>query len=146
MNFDKLIVSWNLTRVAADLAAHLESLERAGSNMQADDYLEPYGLSDDDLGTVVGLALEKGCIDCGRLWDNYVVRDDVWEQAGWRPTDYCCRQCLPLRLKRRLRPDDFTYYGPAATDSPARQAAVQEWRRTRDRRSCILFVALARHP
>jgi hypothetical protein len=48
MNSSKLIVSWNLTRLAADLAAHLESLERAGklySTMQADDYLEPYNPS-----------------------------------------------------------------------------------------------------
>ena len=74
---NKLIVKWNLARLAADLAAHLESLERACkyySTMQADDYLEPYNLAPDDCGTVVGLALGKGCIDCGRLWDNYVVR------------------------------------------------------------------------
>jgi hypothetical protein len=128
----KLIVKWNLPRLARDLAAHLDSLERAGryySTMQADDYLEPYNLSPDDLGTVVGLALNKGCIDCGRLWDNYVVRDDVWQQAGLLPTDNCCRECLPLRLKRPLRPDDFTYSGSlVGEDSPARRAAVQEWR------------------
>jgi hypothetical protein len=134
---NRLIVHWNLARVAADLAAHLESLERAGklySKMQADDYLEPYNLSGDDLGTVVGLALEKGCIDCGRLWDNYMVRNDVWRQAGLGPADICCRQCLPLRLKRPLGPDDFTYPGSADKDSPTRQAAVQEWRRNREHR------------
>lgn len=135
MRNDRLIIlRWNLPRLAADLAAHLESLDRAGkfySNMQADDFLERFSLSDDDLGTVVGLALEKGCVDCGRLWDAYMVRDDVWRQAGLGPADNCCRQCLPLRLRRPLGPDDFTYFGSAAEDSPARQAAVQEWRRNR---------------
>ena len=47
------------------------------------------------------------CIDCGRLWDNYVVRDAVWAQAGLRPKDFCCRQCLARRLNRPLQPDDF---------------------------------------
>jgi hypothetical protein len=60
MNSDnRLIVHWDLARVAADLAAHLESLERAGklySKMQADDYLEPYNLSADELSTVLLLV------------------------------------------------------------------------------------------
>jgi hypothetical protein len=141
MRNDQLIVRWNLPRLATDLAAHLESMKRAGkyySTMQADVYLEPYNLSGDDLGTVVGLALEKGCIDCGRLWDNYVVHDELWQQAGLGPADNCCRQCLPLGLKRPLRPDDFTYPGnPAFEDSPARLAAVQEWRRNRKHLGCM---------
>ena len=113
---DKLIVKWNLPLVAADLAAHLELLERADGlrslSDQSDDFLAPYNLSPDDALTVVGLAWKKGCIDCGRLWDQYMVRHDVWQQAGLGPWDICCRQCLPLRLKRALTPDDFTWGGP----------------------------------
>ena len=38
-----------------------------------------------------------------------MARHDVWQEAGLLPTDICCAQCLPLRLKRPLRPDDFTW-------------------------------------
>jgi hypothetical protein len=112
---NKLILSWNLRRLAADLAAHLVELERAGklySTMQADDWLDPYNLSAEDHRTVVGLALKMDCIDCGRLWDSYVVRDAVWSQAGLRPKDFCCRQCLARRLNRPLQPDDFRLGAP----------------------------------
>ena len=115
MRMPRLIVSWNLPRLAADLAVHLEFLERADDmrdlSEQSEDFLEPYNLSPDDRDTVMGLAWNKGCIDCGRLWDNYMVRDDVWQQAGLGPWDICCRQCLPIRLKRPLGPDDFTWPG-----------------------------------
>jgi hypothetical protein len=136
LNQVKLIVSWNLPRLAADLAAHLESLERAGNLLntvgQSEDFLEPYNLSLDDFDTVLGLASNKGCIDCGRLWDNYMVRDDIWLEAGLGPADNCCRECLPLRLERPLGVDDFTWPGPLPVeDSPRRQAAVREWRRRR---------------
>jgi hypothetical protein len=68
--------------------------------MQSDDYLEPYHLSPYDRGTVLGLAWNKGCIDCGVLWDNYMVRNDVWTEAQLRKAD-CCR-CL-MKLFRRRR-------------------------------------------
>jgi hypothetical protein len=76
--------------------------------LQSESYLEPYNLSPDDLHTVLGLAWKVGCIDCGHLWDHYMVRAGVWRRAGLRQADYCCRECLALRLKRALRPHDFT--------------------------------------
>src|SRR5215471_12280280 len=57
---------------------------------------------------VLGLAWKVGCIDCGHLWDHYMVSAGVWRRAGLRRADYCCRECLALRLKRALRPHDFT--------------------------------------
>src|SRR5262249_5435365 len=77
MNSSKLIVSWNLARVAADLATFLKFLEGEGALWDTDvlieEYLQPYILSADDLDTVLGLAWKKRClcIDCGRLWDSY---------------------------------------------------------------------------
>jgi hypothetical protein len=104
-----LIVKWNLPGIAANLAAHLERLGEMGDAvLDSEKYLAPYDLSPKDEHTVIGLAWKVGCIDCGRLWDYYMVRDDVWEQAGLRPAQYCCRECLALRLKRSLRHDDFT--------------------------------------
>jgi hypothetical protein len=108
---EKLIVRWNLPRLAADLAAHLESLRDAmvmDATFDCAEFLEPYNLSADDYRMVVGLAFHEDCVDCGRLFDHYMVRKDIWAQAGLRPTDNCCRECLALRLNRPLRPDDFT--------------------------------------
>jgi hypothetical protein len=36
------------------------------------------------------------------------VRNSVWKEAGLKPANYCCRECLTLRLKRPLRSRDFT--------------------------------------
>jgi hypothetical protein len=106
---NRLIVKWNLPQIAADLAAHLERLGELGDAvLDSEKYLAPYDLSPKDEHTVIGLAWKVGCIDCGRLWDYYMVRDDVWEQAGLKPAQYCCRECLALRLRRSLRSDDFT--------------------------------------
>jgi hypothetical protein len=140
----KLILKWNLVRLADELAEHLEGLERSDNlwdtSMQSEEFLEPYNLSEDDYDTVIGLAWKVGCIDCGRLWDHYMVRDEVWREAGLEQEDYCCRPCLSLRLKRGLRPGDFTDAPinwpdaagrPLAEVSPARAAAVEEWRRRR---------------
>jgi hypothetical protein len=123
----KLMVSWNLPRLARDLAAHLESVgELEGSTWEdCEEYLEAYNLSSEDFDTVVGLAWKVGCIDCGRMWDHYMVRKDVWRKAGLRPADYSCRECLARRLKRPLGKDDFTRCrvnyeaGPAGRDVAA---------------------------
>jgi hypothetical protein len=110
MKNDRLILRWNLPRVAADLAAQLESLGELGDSTWEDceEYLEPYNLSPDDFDTVVGHAWKVGCIDCGRLWDHYMVYSYIWRDAGLEPHQYCCRKCLSVRLGRPLEQMDFT--------------------------------------
>lgn len=108
----KLIVRWNLPRLAADLAVHLEALKHAdqllNTSRQSEEFLQPYGLSPEDEHTVLGIAWKKYCRDCGRLWDQYMVYDAVWAQARLGRWDWCCRECLSRRLGRRLEPSDFT--------------------------------------
>jgi hypothetical protein len=105
----KLIVRWNLRRVAADLAAFFDAVGEADDWGRGDSehYLEPYGLPPADIDIVLGIAWGVGCRDCEGL-DWYMVRTSVWRHAGLKPDDHCCRACLALRLKRPLRPDDFT--------------------------------------
>ena len=108
----KLIVSWNLPRIAADLAAHLESLKRADdlldTSIQSEEFLEPYGLSPDDDHWVTMVAWGKQCVDCGDTQDYYMVYDRIWKKAGLKPSQCCCCKCLSVRLGRPLKPDDFT--------------------------------------
>jgi hypothetical protein len=107
----RLIVKWNLPRLAADLAARLEYLERiddlGGSCDQSEDFLEPYNLSPDHERWVTMVAWGKQCVDCGDVRDHFMVGDRVWKQAGLRPNQCCCRGCLALRLGRPLEPMDF---------------------------------------
>jgi len=64
---DRLIVKWNLPRLAADLAAHLAAI----GSLEGDDvldseaFLEPYHLSPDKEHTVTLLAWNAQCRDCG---------------------------------------------------------------------------------
>jgi hypothetical protein len=58
---------------------------------------------------------EKGlCIDCGKVPEWYMVRDDIWVAAGMPKcvvmtgTDFLCFKCLESRLGRILTPNDFT--------------------------------------
>jgi len=98
----KLRIKWNLPVIAADLAAHLESLERSGKLLdrfgQSEDYLKPYALSREDEKTVTILAWGAQCVDCGDTRDYYVVYDHVWKEARLEPNQYCCRKCLAARL------------------------------------------------
>jgi hypothetical protein len=103
---DRLLVKWNLARLAADLGAHLESIGD-DSVENCEEFLEPYRLTPDEENTVVRLAWNSQCRDCGDVFDHYVVHDEAWEQAGLKWEEYCCRTCLALRLKRPLRRDDF---------------------------------------
>ena len=63
------------------------------------------------------------CRDCGkhtepitrrgrplfRQWDFYIVRDEVWMEAGMGPWDsgFLCTPCLRARLGRDLTDDDY---------------------------------------
>jgi hypothetical protein len=89
MNSNRLIVKWNLRRVIADLAVHLETLERADDLQstcnRSDEFLEPYSLPASDFEYVVRMATGNDCTDCGRLFDHYMVYDAVWQQAGLGP-------------------------------------------------------------
>jgi hypothetical protein len=111
MNPAKLILSWNLPRLAGDLAAHLEALERADelwcTGTQSDEFLEPYNLSPEDNYWVTMVAWGKQCVDCGDVRDYYMVNNRLWKVAGLRPDQCCCRKCLAVRLRRPLDPMDF---------------------------------------
>ena len=67
--------------------------------------------------------MKATCVDCGKntapfdghgnpIWekfDHYVVRDEVWKQAGmngWE-SGYLCRPCLERRLGRKLAKADY---------------------------------------
>jgi hypothetical protein len=107
----RIFAKWNLRLVAADLAAHLKALELADdlldTSLQSDDFLEPYNLSTDDAHWVVMTAWGKQCVDCADTRDYYMVSDAVWDLAGLKPRQCCCRPCLSVRLGRPLCPDDF---------------------------------------
>jgi hypothetical protein len=109
---DRLIVKWNLPALAAVLAAHLERLETTGDRwddvLQSEEFLEPYRLAPDDEHTVIILAWNAQCCDCGDVWDHYMVYGEVWAAGGLKREEYCCRACLEVRLKRALGPEDFT--------------------------------------
>jgi hypothetical protein len=109
----RLIVSWNLPRLAAGLAAHLETLRLAddleGTYTRSGEYLGPYNLSPEDEHTVMTLAWGKQCVDCGDVRDYYMVYGHVWKEAGLAPNQCCCCRCLAARLGRPLKPGDFTY-------------------------------------
>jgi hypothetical protein len=57
---------------------------------------------------VTGLAWGKPCVDCGDVRDYYMVRNDVWKDAGLEPNQCCCCKCLAMRLGRPLERGDFT--------------------------------------
>jgi hypothetical protein len=111
MNQPKLIVSWNLPRVARELAAHLELMKRVDDCSSwcdlSEDFLQPYNLSPIDEHWVTMIAWGKQCVDCGDVWDYYMVNDRVWKQAGLWRNQCCCRKCLVVRLRRPLDPMDF---------------------------------------
>jgi hypothetical protein len=112
MDSNELLMWWNLARLAADLGSYLKALERddelLNTPWQSEEFLEPYHLTAEDEHTVVGIAWKKICLDCGRLWDQYMVRDDVWAQGGMGKWDWCFRERLSRRLGRPLEPGDFT--------------------------------------
>jgi hypothetical protein len=50
------------------------------------------------------------CADCRTEgWDLYMVRNEVWAEAGMDPLGILCIPCLEARLGRRLHRSDFTY-------------------------------------
>lgn len=72
------------------------------------------------------------CQDCGKdtepmkgdralfkQWDFYIVRDDVWMEAGMGPWDsgFLCTPCLRARLGRDLTDDDYLARPVGATNS-----------------------------
>jgi hypothetical protein len=94
----------------------MESLKRADKlRDEYDEYaqtvecVEYLGLSADDDSWVIQVVCRMNCIDCAAVFDreHYMVWDHIWEQAGLKPLDYCCRECLSLRLKRPLGPSDW---------------------------------------
>lgn len=49
------------------------------------------------------------CQDCeADMPECYMVRNDVWEDAGMPRAGHLCLECLPKRLGRSLTIDDFT--------------------------------------
>src|SRR5262252_8505142 len=104
----KLHVRWNLAGLATTLARHLEGLRRADqlwdTSIQSEEFLEAYDLTPDDEYTVTQLAWRSNCLDCGSVFDHYMVFDHIWAQAGLAAPDYCCRSCLAKRLGRALGP------------------------------------------
>jgi hypothetical protein len=118
MTQPRLIVKWNLPRLAAGLAAHLEAL-RLVNNLwdtcvQSEEYLEPYNLSPEDDYWVTMVAWGKQCVDCGDVRDYYMVSDRLWRKARLKPNQCCCSQCLEVRLGRALKPGEFTAIVSAA--------------------------------
>jgi hypothetical protein len=75
------------------------------------------------------------CRDCGRNttptkrgeplfeeWDTYIVRDEVWREAGmkgWKG-GYLCTRCLRKRLGRRLTDADYLIRKVGTTDEGLR--------------------------
>jgi len=66
-----------------------------------------------------------------------MVRDEVWAAASMKPNGgFLCIGCLERRLRRRLRPGDFTdaaVNDPAVRASTSRYAWSYRTRRLRDR-------------
>jgi hypothetical protein len=86
------------------------------------------------------------CADCrvdtlpaewGEHAEYYMVHDEVWARTGMPPrrSGFLCIGCLERRLRRRLRPDDFTdamVNDPTVRPTP-RYAWSYRTRRLRDR-------------
>jgi hypothetical protein len=111
-----LLVRWNLKQLAASLVLHLDLLRLSGElwdkALQSEEYLQPYRLSGEDAHAVLMLALGKQCVDCGDVWDCYMVYDSIWRDAGLDPNQCCCKKCLVVRLGRPLERSDFRYCPP----------------------------------
>ncbi len=74
------------------------------------------------------------CKDCGketepmvkgkpvfRWWDMYILRDDLWAEAGmdgWA-SGFLCTPCLEKRLDRKLRQEDYLSW-PVGVDEQGR--------------------------
>lgn len=69
------------------------------------------------------------CLDCrvdtapdhNSDWEWYMVKDEVWAEAGLRADrkshgEFLCIGCLESRLGRELTPEDF---GPEPVNAPA---------------------------
>jgi hypothetical protein len=54
-----------------------------------------------------------------KRWDFYIVRDEVWMEAGIGPWDsgFLCTPCLRARLGRELTDDDYLCRPVGATRS-----------------------------
>ena len=54
---------------------------------------------------------DEKCVDCDRplYWsDDYIVRGEIWEQAGMKwDSGYLHQSCLEARLGRKLKRADF---------------------------------------
>jgi hypothetical protein len=47
------------------------------------------------------------CQECGaEIWV-FMVKDEIWQQAGLKPTDILCQTCTATHLGRLLVLDDF---------------------------------------
>lgn len=64
-----------------------------------------------------------------RKWDFYIVRDEVWMDAGMGPwkSGFLCSPCLEKRLGRELTDDDYLARQVGATKSELRFEVTPEY-------------------
>lgn len=82
------------------------------------------------------------CRDCGKdtepmrgkrplfkQWDHYIVRDEVWMEAGMGPWDsgFLCTPCLRARLGRGLTDNDYMARPVGATKGRIKMDAKPEY-------------------
>ena len=76
---------------------------------------EPRKESVDCCGRCGGTGIEKQdrkkaslwCPLCGEAYGGYMVKKEVWREAGLTPIEFRCIDCLIKSLKRELTPSDF---------------------------------------
>jgi hypothetical protein len=51
-----------------------------------------------------------GCVDCGMYIHamDYMVQNELWESAGLDKKQFCCEDCLSIRVGRPLEIGDYT--------------------------------------
>ena len=62
------------------------------------------------------------CLDCKGTSDPFMVYNEVWAKAGYKPKDVCCLDCLEKRLGRPITVEDLT---PASINNTFRYAYRQ---------------------
>src|SRR5215475_10402786 len=86
-------------------------------NRNGDDLRRRQPLTDESRGCEAMTPIDEprspwypshACLDCGYLYDWYMVTNEVWEAAGLPPDALCCLACLEHRLDRPLTITDFT--------------------------------------
>ncbi len=64
-----------------------------------------------------------------KQWDYYIVRDEVWMEAGMGPWDsgFLCTPCLCARLGRGLTDDDYMARPVGATSKALEMKVTPEY-------------------